>query len=394
MKRSKRHALAAAAAPKPPLTRRQLSRRVRERRLLRNLLAGVGAALLISLFVLAYGYWREVVRIGDQPIVEVSGQPITTESYARYLAVRQALVDQQMANVAQAATAAGSDPSKQPYQQQLDLLQQERSGAFSASLTQLAEGVLLRREAASRGIEVTEDEINEEIIAEGRLIRDGPAPIFTSSSEGEQDPSSSKPMTLDEAKAEIRAVLSRAGNTITEDEYWRLAIEPRVLRDRLTEELGKDVPTTAEQVHARHILVEKEDEATAIKERLEKGEDFATLARELSKDSGTKEKGGDLGWFARGVMVREFEDAAFAQEPGAQIVVVQSSFGWHVMQVLEKDANRPLTDEQLREARLKHFNAWLRDLEAKEIVSHASDRQLRWAQQYADEMRKAAQSEA
>jgi peptidyl-prolyl cis-trans isomerase C len=90
-----------------------------------------------------------------------------------------------------------------------------------------------------------------------------------------------------------------------------------------------------EEIHARHILVATEDEAKEIIERLKKGEDFATLAKEKSKDPSAE--GGDLGWFARGQMLKPFEDAAFALEPG-QISdkPVQTQFGWHVIKVEEK----------------------------------------------------------
>lgn len=107
---------------------------------------------------------------------------------------------------------------------------------------------------------------------------------------------------------------------------------------------------TPEQVRARHILVRlarDADEATraaaharidAARARIEAGEDFAAVARELSDDTGSKESGGDLGLFARGAMVREFEDAAFSLEPGKLSDVVTSEFGLHLIRVEEKKA--------------------------------------------------------
>ena len=69
-----------------------------------------------------------------------------------------------------------------------------------------------------------------------------------------------------------------------------------------------------QEVHARHILVDTEAEAKEVAERLKKGEDFATLAKEKSKDPGAE--GGDLGFFTRGQMLKPFEDAAFALDVG------------------------------------------------------------------------------
>jgi parvulin-like peptidyl-prolyl isomerase len=87
----------------------------------------------------------------------------------------------------------------------------------------------------------------------------------------------------------------------------------------------------ANVIRASHILVEKFTEAQQIIERLKKGDDFAKVAEEKSLD-GSRRRGGDLGFFGRGVMVREFEQAAFALQVG-QITEqpVKSQFGYHVI---------------------------------------------------------------
>lgn len=90
-----------------------------------------------------------------------------------------------------------------------------------------------------------------------------------------------------------------------------------------------------EQIHARHILVESEEEAQALVERLEAGEDFATLAQEASTGPSGPD-GGDLGWFGHEEMVPEFADAAFALQAGEISGPVQSPFGWHVIKVEER----------------------------------------------------------
>jgi parvulin-like peptidyl-prolyl isomerase len=87
----------------------------------------------------------------------------------------------------------------------------------------------------------------------------------------------------------------------------------------------------AEKIRASHILVEKFSEAQQIIERLKKGEDFAKLAMEKSLD-GSRRRGGDLGEFGHGVMIREFEKAAFALQKG-QITEqpVKTEFGYHII---------------------------------------------------------------
>ena len=89
------------------------------------------------------------------------------------------------------------------------------------------------------------------------------------------------------------------------------------------------------QVRASHILVTKEDDANRIKKRISDGEDFAAVASR-SSSCPSKKNGGDLGWFGKGQMVPEFEQAAFAAEQGAVIGPVKTQFGYHVIKVTGK----------------------------------------------------------
>jgi peptidyl-prolyl cis-trans isomerase C len=90
-----------------------------------------------------------------------------------------------------------------------------------------------------------------------------------------------------------------------------------------------------EEVHARHILVETEDEAKAIVDQLKAGADFGTLAKEKSKDPGASE-GGDLGYFVKDQMVKEFAEVAFKMYPGQVSNPVKTQFGWHVIKVEDR----------------------------------------------------------
>src|SRR5437762_4626838 len=95
-----------------------------------------------------------------------------------------------------------------------------------------------------------------------------------------------------------------------------------------------------EEVRARHILVQGEDEAKAILEQLKKGADFATLAKEKSKDPGAAD-GGDLGYFTKDQMVPEFADVAFKMYPGQLSNPVKTQFGWHVIKVEDRRTKQP-----------------------------------------------------
>lgn len=117
------------------------------------------------------------------------------------------------------------------------------------------------------------------------------------------------------------------------------------LRVRYEEEIAKIEPK--EEVRARHILVETEEEAAEIIKQLDEGADFATIAGEKSTD-GAAAQGGDLGSFTRGRMVPEFEEAAFALEPGTYSKEpVKTAFGWHVIKVEDKRMQEPPAFEQV-----------------------------------------------
>jgi foldase protein PrsA len=91
-----------------------------------------------------------------------------------------------------------------------------------------------------------------------------------------------------------------------------------------------------EQVHARHILVADLATANQVEAKLKAGGDFAALAKQYSTDPSSKDKGGDLGYFGRGQMVPQFQDAAFGAKVGTITAPVKSPFGYHIIQVLDK----------------------------------------------------------
>ena len=86
----------------------------------------------------------------------------------------------------------------------------------------------------------------------------------------------------------------------------------------------------ADKIRCAHILVEKFTDAQKLLERLKNGEDFAKLAAENSID-GSRRRGGDLGWFGHGVMVKPFEQAAFALQKGQISELVKTEFGYHII---------------------------------------------------------------
>src|ERR1700726_2607345 len=132
------------------------------------------------------------------------------------------------------------------------------------------------------------------------------------------------------------SLLASEGKAATTDEAMK----------KVYEDASKQI-TGEQEVHARHILVETEDEAKAVKEELNKGADFAELAKKKSKDPGASD-GGDLGFFTKDQMVPEFSNIAFSLEPGKISDPVKSQFGWHIIKVEEKRNRKAPEFEQVK----------------------------------------------
>ncbi|MBI1298189.1 hypothetical protein GC175_24910 [bacterium] len=193
---------------------------------------------------------------------------------------------------------------------------------------------------------------------------------------------------------------------------YREIVRVQLLTDKLREQIGEElVPGTEEQVNTRHILITVDETATLapteeitgtegitdtaaitgtalvtdpvtgfylppsgglsdadalalaqqLRERILAGEEFATLAGEYSQDPGSGANGGNLDWVGRGAFVSEFEDVAFSSPVGEVSEPVRSQFGYHLIEVLERDENRPKDEGQLQQERAQAFQQWLQE---------------------------------
>lgn len=111
-----------------------------------------------------------------------------------------------------------------------------------------------------------------------------------------------------------------------------------------------DAAKGQEEVKARHILVDKEEDAKKIAEQLKKGGDFDKLAKEKSTDKGSGANGGELGWFTKDKMVPEFADAAFKLKKGEVSAPVQSQFGWHLIKVEDRRPIKLPSFDEMKES--------------------------------------------
>ncbi|MCI5049832.1 MAG: peptidylprolyl isomerase [Rickettsiales bacterium] len=152
-------------------------------------------------------------------------------------------------------------------------------------------------------------------------------------------------LLYDEAKekgilddAEVKAKVDEATRKIAVRSYIEHKTEKMISEKDIKaayDDLVKE-NKNKEEVRARHILVDEESKAKAIKKKLDDGKDFEKLAAEESRDKGSRAQGGDLGFFAEGVMVKEFSDVAFKLKKGEISDPVKSSFGWHVIKLEDR----------------------------------------------------------
>lgn len=170
--------------------------------------------------------------------------------------------------------------------------------------------------------------------------------------------------TIDEAAIDQQIADVRAQNEITDDAAFATFLNKNKIvsveelrdllaRDQLVEQMLLK-HTTMEQAHARHILLAatadkieaRKAEAEALLKDLQGGADFAATAREKSEDPGSKDSGGDLGWQPRGLFVAPFDEAVFSMKKG-ELRLVQSDFGWHIIELLDEPEVRSIESRDI-----------------------------------------------
>ena len=149
-------------------------------------------------------------------------------------------------------------------------------------------------------------------------------------------------------------------------EEFRSQLRAEMITEAVIQQVTGAVADKAEQVHARHILLGSEDKAQEALRRVQAGEDFGKVAREMSLDGITRADGGDLGFFPKGMLSvpKEVEDAAFALQPGQVSGVVRSPYGYHIIQVVERQTGRALQSDVYQAMKQKAFDDWLQEQRA------------------------------
>lgn len=408
------------AAPPPEAQRRRLSRREREARQRKALYVSMSAVSALLLLIVVAGALRYYYIIPHQTLATVNGHKIIRRDY--WEVRRNNLLDQLQQYQLQAQFGQGNAQQLQSAAQAAqDEIKNIRSAPIDAgTLTTMVEDQIVLDGLPDIGVTITDADINETIaerFSPVALQTPTPSPTLNPTKQATADaataqatqtsvaiataatatfvtgatqtatasaltptpntpPTATAPPTEtpvptqtptnEQARATSTVALAAfvkerqkdAGMSL--DDYKRLIIKPALARQRARETLEARTPTHGEQVHAYHILMPTEDAANEARNRIvNQGQDFQTVARELSTDTTTKPNGGDLGYFPRGIMVKPFEDAAFALPVNTVSNPVQTDFGWHIILVTDHPADKEFDDAVYRELRDKQFTDWL-----------------------------------
>jgi len=393
------------------LTKKHVARLERDRQQVMIVRTIAIAMFVLIALLLGYGYLDTTYLQKLKPIAEVNGEKITLGEWQERIQFQRINLTNTLQRYQFFQDNFGLDYSQQIQQVNSYLQFPEILG--TQVLDQMVDEVLIKQEAEKRGITVTDDEVEKYIQEQGfNFFPDGTptptitptaleyptlssqqltlyphtatpttAPTSTPASTSTPDPSASPtategpsrptptfvpedatptvtPYTLDGFKSEYQTMMDNFKQYGVSEKVFRSAYRNTLLHDKLLEAVTADQPTTEEQVWARHILVDNESLAGTVSLILSQGGDFAEAAGTYSIDTGSAANGGDLGWFGKGQMVPEFEAAAFSQPIGEIGKPVQSQFGYHIIQVLDR-RELPLSASQLQQNRDAAFTEWL-----------------------------------
>ena len=397
-------------AGKKPL-REFHSRAEREAEIQRQIVLWTSVAIGFILVIVAVAFIINQVIIPGRKVAEVNGETITVGEFQDRVRLERVLNSEKLSvRISQMMNFGFTDPNEAFNQLlQFDTESASRWSELSAPdqmglrvVNDMIDDQIVRDEAERRGITVTEDDINQAVLSFLELpdlevpetvdpettpepepsvtpsptplvtATPSPVPTATNTPELSPTPSFTPAPTATAVPTDTYDVQLESQTELVDDFYRYVSDRAGVSRDQIRDyfetlalrtKLGEaviEIGDSAIWVNARHILVETEAEALDIIEALNNGESFAELAAVNSTDTGSGAAGGELGWANSDQYVDEFADAVRTLEIGAISDPVESDFGFHIIQVRERE-DREMEDSE-RESRIaREFVTWLEE---------------------------------
>jgi parvulin-like peptidyl-prolyl isomerase len=389
-------------------SKKHVARLERERRQVRLIQWITGGVVLMVIGLLAYGYIDLTYLQERKPVANVNGEEISTKEFQARVTLRRNQMLNQYAQYYQ-FQQMGMDVSAQLQQMETQLNNPVIIG--QEVIDGMIDEILIRQEAEKRGIRASEEEVQAFTQEQFEFFPNGtPSPTMTvtpfsyptlsaeqlaiitatpdvtatPSPTATADPSFTATATLAPTATATSGPTPTPEPTETpytqelfdltfgdaisgveelglNEAQYRLLFMTELLRKKLYEQVTMDVPNITEQIWARHILVSDEETALSVLERLDAGDDFGEIASELSEDPGSAPAGGDLYWFEPDQMVPEFAEACRNLEIGEISDLVETQYGFHIIQKLGQ-ADIPMSSSQLENERQLIFNDFLTNL--------------------------------
>ena len=360
-----------------PQNKKFLAQREREERQKRIIIISTIAVLVIVIGLVVYGVFDRYVLTPKVVVLELEEQTISAEQFEQQVRWRRRNLIVDIDQMLMTFQQLGGSPEIYSYfEQQLTFnissLQQPQLLGQQV-LESMEEDLILLVEAEKLGIVIDDARIDKQLQEAFGFFADGtPTPAVTqaptSTPEAAADDGASDPTatpfivptvyTEENFNEDYQEFLSTIEDDGISEDAIRYVITMAIIRQEISEMVTGDVDRLAEHVWIRHILVEDEQTADLVLEKLSDGEDFADLAAEYSIDTSNKDNGGDLGWFTYGRMVTPFEVAAFALEVGEVSDPVRTDFGFHILESLGRE-DRELEDSAYQALLSETFFSWL-----------------------------------
>jgi len=286
------------------------------------LLGSVGLIVAIAAGFIAFGYWYAEVRPQNRTVLEADGVKVSFRAMKRRMAYELASAPQ--------------------FQQAIQLLPE-------ATYSRVLDEITVVTRAGDLGISITQEDIDAQLRQEVGVTPDSDQRVFAD---------------------RFRAKLDETG--LTEAEYRRM-VEAEVLSDRIRNKFTSEAPPTVEQAKVEAISTNTVADAQKARERVAAGEDWATVARELSTDLSAPTDGGLEPFAPNGDLNQAYNDWAFENEPGTisdPLSAQPDQPPFYIVRVVER-SDQPLTDDQKPGYVSRQYNQWLEDTQAKmTIVRH------------------------